>query len=94
MELQPLGSRVVAKRIEQEKKTEHGIVIPESAQDQPNRAEVVAVGPGKRHNGEVVEPDVQSGDQILIGDYSGSEVEIGGEEYIVIDAEDILAKMV
>lgn len=94
MELQPLGARVVAKRIEQERKTESGIVIPESAQDQPNQAEVVAVGPGKRRNGEVVEPDVETGDRILIGDYSGSEIELGGNEYIVVDAEDILAKVV
>lgn len=94
MELQPLGARVVAKRIEKEQKTEHGIVIPESAQDRPNEAEVVAVGPGKRENGQVVEPDVERGDRILIGDYSGSEIEIGGEEYLVVNAEDILAKVV
>ncbi len=92
MELTPLRNRVVLQKIEpEEKQTEGGIVIPDTAQDQPQRAEVIAVGPGYMENGEVVEPDVEEGDIVLFSQYSGTEVEFSGEELLVMDAGDLLA---
>ncbi len=92
MALQPLGNRVVIKVLEpEEEKTAGGIVIPESAQDQPQQAEVIAVGPGKFEDGEQVEPEVDEGDKVVFGKYSGSEVEYDGQEYLILDADDILA---
>jgi len=94
MNLQPLRNRVVVKVLEpEEETTAGGIVIPESAQENPQQAEVIAVGPGERKNGEVIAPEVDEGDKVLFGKYSGTEVEIGGEEYLVLDADDILAKI-
>lgn len=92
MDLKPLRNRVILKQIEpEEETTEGGIVIPDSAKDQPQRAEVIAVGPGDKTNGEVVEPDVNDGDEVLFGKYSGTEVEFSGEEFLVMDADNILA---
>lgn len=93
MNLQPLGDRVVAKRIEAEEKRESGIVIPESAQDTPTQAEVVAVGPGSRNNGSVEEPDVDEGDKIVFGEFSGTEISLNGEEFLVLSSDDILCKV-
>lgn len=94
MDLEPLRNRVVVQILEpEEETTESGIVIPDTAQEQPQKAEVIAVGPGKRHNGEVVEPDVNQGDEVLFGKYSGTEVEISGKEFLVLNANDILAKI-
>lgn len=93
MDLQPLGDRVVVKRIKEEQETEGGIIIPESAQGTPNQAEVVAVGSGEQKNGEVVKPDVDEGDTVLIGEFSGSEIEVDGEEYVFLDGDQILAKL-
>lgn len=93
MELQPLGNRVIVKVIEEEETTESGIVIPETAQDKPTEAEVIAVGPGERHNGEVIEPEVKKGDRVIFGKYSGTEIDLGGEEYLVLNGDDILAKV-
>lgn len=93
MDLQPLGDRVVVKRIQEEQETESGIIIPESAQGTPNQAEVVAVGSGEKKNGEVVKPDVDEGDTVLIGEFSGSEIEVDGEEYVFLDGDQILAKL-
>lgn len=92
MALTPLRNQVVLQQIEpEEEKTEAGIVIPDSAQEQPQKADVIAVGPGKHEDGELVEPDVSDGDTVLFGRYSGTEVEFGGEEYLVMDADDVLA---
>lgn len=94
MDIQPLGDRVVVKRVEEEEETtEGGIVIPPSAQGTPNKAEVVAVGSGEKKNGEVVKPDVAEGDTILIGEFSGSEIEVDGEEYVFLDGNQVLAKV-
>jgi chaperonin GroES len=94
VEIQPLGDRVVVKRIEnEEEQTEGGIVIPPSAKGTPNQAEVVAVGSGEQKNGEVVKPDVDAGDTVLIGEFSGSEIEVEGEEYVFLDGDQILAKV-
>lgn len=92
MSLEPLRNRVVLQQIEpEEEQTDAGIVIPDTAQDEPQRAEVIAVGPGKQNNGEVVEPDVSEGDQVLYGKYSGTEVEFDGNEFLVMDASNVLA---
>lgn len=91
MDIQPLGDRVVVKRVEEEQETDAGIVIPPSAQGTPNQAEVVAVGTGDRKNGEVVKPDVSEGDRILIGEFSGSEIEVDGEEFVFLDGDEVLA---
>lgn len=94
MDLQPLRNRVVLKQIEpEEQTTESGIVIPDTAQEQPQKAEVIAVGPGKRENGKVVEPDVAEGDTVLYSKYAGTEVEVSGQEYLVLDADNVLAKV-
>ncbi len=92
MELTPLRNRVVLRQIEpEEETTEGGIVIPDTAKEQPQKAEVIAAGPGKKEDGELVEPDVDEGETVLYGKYAGTEVEFGGEEYLVMDAEDVLA---
>lgn len=92
--LKPLRNRVVVQVVEpEEETTAGGIVIPESAQENPQQADVIAVGPGERKNGEVVAPEVDEGDRVLFGKYSGTEVEIDGEEYLVLDADDILARI-
>jgi len=93
MNLKPLGNRVIVQIIEEDEVTESGIVIPESAQEKPQQAEVISVGPGERKNGEVVEPEVDEGDRVLFGKYTGTEVGLGGEEYLVLESDDILAKI-
>lgn len=94
MDLQPLRNRVVLKQIEpEEETTESGIVIPDTAQEQPQKAEVIAVGPGKQENGKVVEPEVAEGDTVLYSKYAGTEVEVSGQEYLVLDADNVLAKV-
>ena len=83
MKIRPLYDRIVVKRIESEaEKTHGGLFIPDSAKEKPQEGEVVAVGKGKRlEDGKVVPLDVQAGDRILFGKYSGSEIKIDGEEY-------------
>jgi chaperonin GroES len=94
MNLKPLGNRVIVKIVEEDEEvTESGIVIPESAKEEPQQAEVIAVGPGDRKNGEVIEPEVESGDRVIFGKYTGTEVGVGGEEYLVLESDDILAKV-
>ncbi len=94
MNLKPLGNRVVLQVVEpEEEQTEAGIVIPDSAQEQPQQADVIAVGAGKREEGEVHEPEVSEGDRVIFGKYSGTEVTVDGEEYLVMDAEDVLARV-
>lgn len=94
MALQPLGNRVVVQIIEpQEETTKGGIVIPESAKEKPQQAEVIAVGPGKRSDGELVKPEVEVGDRVVFGKYSGTEVGYEGEDYLVLDGDDILARL-
>lgn len=94
MKLQPLADRVVLKELEEEEETtESGIVIPEEAQEQPQQAEVVAVGPGKQENGHVEAPDVDEGDTVIHSKYSGTEVTVDGEEFLVVESDDILARI-
>ena len=91
MNLRPLHDRVLVRRIEEAESIRGGIIIPDSAKEKPQQAEVVAVGNGKLlDNGERVELDVKPGDRILFGKYSGSEVKIDGQEYLILREDEIL----
>ena len=91
MHFRPLHDRVVVRRIEAEEKTSGGIIIPDTAKEKPQEGEVVAVGPGARaEDGTVTALDVQAGDRILFGKWSGSEVRIDGEELLIMKESDIL----
>ncbi len=92
MNLRPLHDRVIVKRLEEEKKSAGGILIPDSAAEKPLRAQVVAVGPGKRSDDGKVHPvDVKKGDTVLIGKYSGTEVKVDGDDLVVLREDDIMA---
>ena len=92
MALRPLHDRVIVKRLEEDKKTAGGILIPDSAAEKPLRAEVVSVGPGKRtDDGKVHALDVKKGDKVLIGKYSGSEVSVDGNDYVILTEDEVLA---
>ncbi len=92
MSLRPLHDRVIVKRLEEEKKSAGGILIPDSAAEKPLKAEVIAVGSGKRTDDGKVHPvDVKAGDTVLIGKYSGTEVKVDGQDLVVLREDDILA---
>lgn len=92
MKLKPLGDRVVLKIVEQEEKTRGGILLPDTAKEKPQKGEVLAVGTGKvLDNGEKIPLDVQVGDKVIFGRYSGTELKIEGEEYLIVSERDILA---
>jgi chaperonin GroES len=92
MALRPLNDRVIIKRLDNERKTASGIVIPESAAEKPDQGEILAVGPGKRtEDGKVLPVDVKVGDKVLFGKYAGQAVKVDGEELLVIREEEILA---
>ena len=92
MKIRPLHDRVIVKRMEEERKTASGIVIPDTAAEKPIRGKVVAVGKGKiLENGNVRPLDVKVGDHILFGKYSGTEVKVEGQEYLVMREEDVMA---
>jgi len=92
MNLRPLHDRVLVKRLEEGEQNIGGIIIPDSAKEKPQRAEVVAVGGGKLlDSGERAALDVKAGDTILFGKYSGSEVKIDGQEYLILREDEILA---
>ena len=91
MKIRPLYDRLVVKRIEEQETTSHGIIIPDSAKEKPQEGEVAAVGKGKRlEDGKVVALDVNVGDRILFGKYSGSEIKLDGAEYIIMREDDVL----
>ncbi|MCY3803215.1 MAG: co-chaperone GroES [Gammaproteobacteria bacterium] len=92
MKLRPLHDRVVVKRMEEERTSPGGIVIPDSATEKPIKGEVVAVGNGKiTESGEVRPLDLKAGDKILFGKYSGTEVKVEGEELLVMREDDVMA---
>ncbi len=92
MPLKPLADRVVLKPIEAEEKTKGGIVLPDTAKDKPQEGEVIAVGPGRiLDNGTKLTPEVKVGDRVIYSKYSGTEVKVDGEEYLIIRESDILA---
>jgi chaperonin GroES len=91
MKFRPLHDRVVVKRVAEEEKTKGGIIIPDTAKEKPMEGEVVAVGPGARdENGKLVALDVKAGDRILFGKWSGTEVKLDGEDYLIMKESDIL----
>jgi len=91
MKIRPLQDRVVIKRMEEERTSAGGIVIPDTAAEKPIRGKVIAVGPGKvLDNGQKRPIDVKTGDIVLFGKYSGTEVKINNEEYLVIREDDIM----
>ncbi|ADH62532.1 MAG: co-chaperone GroES [Deinococcota bacterium] len=90
--LKPLGDRVVVKRIEEEAKTKGGIVLPDTAKEKPQKGKVVAVGSGRTlDNGTKVPLEVKEGDTVVFAKYGGTEIEIDGEEYIILSERDLLA---
>lgn len=91
MNIRPLHDRVVVKRMEEERTSAGGIVIPDSATEKPARGEILSVGKGKiAENGDVRPLDVKVGDQVLFGKYSGTEIKIDGEEVLVMREDDIM----
>ncbi|MGH8225714.1 MAG: co-chaperone GroES [Gammaproteobacteria bacterium] len=92
MKIRPLHDRVVVKRLEEERTSPGGIVIPDTAAEKPIRGEVIAVGNGKiLDNGELRKLDVKKGDKVLFGKYSGNEVKVDGDELLVLREDDIMA---
>ena len=91
MKIRPLQDRVIVKRIQEEEKTSGGIIIPDTAKEKPQEGKVIAVGPGKANDeGKIVPLDVNVNDRILFGKYSGSEINIDGDEHLIMREEDIL----
>ena len=91
MKFRPLHDRVVVKRVEEEKKTAGGIIIPDTATEKPSEGEIIAVGAGARDDsGNVVAMDVKVGDKILFGKWGGTEVKIDGEDFLIMQEKDIM----
>jgi len=91
MAVQPLGDRVLVKRLEEEETQRGGIIIPDTAKEKPQEGEVVAVGPGaKTEDGKIVSMDVKVGDIVLFGKWSGTEIKIDGTEYSIMKESDIM----
>lgn len=93
MNIKPLGDRVVIKMVETEETTKSGIVLPGSAKEKPQYAEVVAVGPGGVVDGKEITMEVKVGDKVILSKYAGTEVKIDGVEYTILRQNDILAKL-
>lgn len=90
--LKPLGDRVVVKRIEEEPKTKGGIVLPDTAKEKPQKGKVIAVGSGRiLDNGQKLPLEVKEGDIVVFAKYGGTEIEIDGEEYVILSERDLLA---
>ena len=91
MKFRPLHDRVVVKRIDAEEKTAGGIIIPDTAKEKPMEGEVVAVGPGSRgEDGKLHPLDVKAGDRVLFGKWSGTEIKIDGEDFVVMKESDVM----
>jgi chaperonin GroES len=91
MKIKPLGDRVVIKMLESEETTKSGIVLPGTAKEKPQMAEVLEVGPGGTVDGKEVKMEVKSGDKVIYSKYAGTEVKLDGDEYIIVRQSDILA---
>ena len=91
MNIRPLHDRVIVKRLESERKTASGIVIPDNAAEKPDQGEIVAAGPGKRDDaGKLIPMDVKVGQRVLFGKYSGQSIKVDGQELLVMREEDIM----
>ncbi len=95
MKLQPLEDRIVVRPAEAEETTVSGLVIPDSAKEKPQQGEVLAVGPGRRseQSGEVIKIDIATGDTVVYSKYGGTEINIDGEDLLILNARDVLAKV-
>ena len=92
MALKPLGDRIVVRALEAQEKTKSGIIVPDAAKEKPQEGKVVSVGTGRLlDNGQTKALEIKSGDRVLYGKYSGSEVTVGDEEYLILREEDVLA---
>ena len=89
----PLHDRVLVRRLEEKETVKGGIIIPDSAKEKPQEGEVIAVGSGRREKGELIPLDVKAGDRILFGKYSGNDIKIDDEEYLILKEDEILAKI-
>jgi chaperonin GroES len=95
MKFRPLHDRVVIKRIEAEARTASGIIIPDTAKEKPQEGEIIAIGPGGRdESGKLIPIDVKIGDRILFGKWSGTEVKIDGDEYLIMKESDVMGVLV
>ena len=91
MKFKPLHDRVLIRRLEEEEKTKGGIIIPDTAKEKPSQGEVVAVGPGGRDEaGKLIPMDLKSGDRVLFGKWSGTEVKLDGEDLLIMKESDIM----
>lgn len=95
MSLQPLEDRIVVRSSEAESTTASGLVIPDTAQEKPQQGEVIAVGPGRRSDstGEIIPVDVAVGDTVVYSKYGGTEITVAGEDLLILNARDVLAKI-
>ena len=95
MKIRPLHDRIIVKRLEEERKTASGIVIPDTAAEKPDQGEVLAIGPGRRaeNTGELVPLDLAVGDTVVYSKYGGTEITIDGEDVLILSSRDVLAKV-
>jgi chaperonin GroES len=93
LNITPLHDRIVVRRLEEKESAKGGIIIPDSAKEKPQEAEVMAIGPGKFEKGRRTPLDVKVGDRIMFGKYTGSDIKIDGQEYLILREEEILAKV-
>ena len=96
MNLQPLGDRLIVEVLDEESTTASGIVLPDTAQEKPQRGKVLAVGPGPRNDesGEHIPMDVEEGDEIIFSKYGGTEIKLGTDDVLILRESDVLAKVV
>jgi chaperonin GroES len=95
MDLQPLGDRIIVEILDEEATTASGIVLPDTAQEKPQRGKVLAVGPGPRdEDGEYIKMDLEVGDEIIFSKYGGTEIKVGTDDVLILRESDVLAKVV
>jgi chaperonin GroES len=95
MDLQPLGDRIIVEILDEEATTASGIVLPDTAQEKPQRGKVLAVGPGPRdEDGEYIKMDVAVGDEVIFSKYGGTEIKVGADDVLILRESDVLAKVV
>ena len=95
MDLQPLGDRIIVAILDEEATTASGIVLPDTAQEKPQRGKVLAVGPGPRdEDGEYIKMDVEVGDEVIFSKYGGTEIKVGTDDVLILRESDVLAKVV
>ena len=91
MKIHPLGDRILIKRIDEAEQVSGSIIIPDTAKEKPQQAEVIAVGPGRRgDDGDLIALDVQPGQTVLVGKSAGNEIEVSGEEFVILSEDDVL----